>query len=354
MGQPKLMRFLTILAATVFLFAGSAGQAAESDSGMVNLSGIKRVVAISDVHGALFQLLDTLEACRLIARRPEHPLTEAAALKILGPRDYDRYLTFTGRETVLVFCGDYVARGDWSREVLDLILFLEKEAGQQGGQVIALPGNHEIHLLDGRVFETSQSEENTEEDDPLRESFKRLTSVQDGTIEELLSAKGFYGSWLRKLPMAARVNDVFFVHAGLPSRVRLNQVLDSFLQARSSENWLADIFQSDTSPVQIRKFLQGGKKKKSWWKKSEEMDRLLAELDCHYLVFGHDPGAFGEKGKIGVRDGRIFNIDTGMTPLKGYSAGSALEIDFTGLKPRFTAVEASEPGDFQRRLLETE
>jgi hypothetical protein len=49
------------------------------------------------------------------------------------------------------------------------------------------------------------------------------------------------------------------------------------------------------------------------------------------MVFGHDPGAFHNKGEIGQEeDGRIFLIDVGMSPAIDYSKGALLLIGTNG------------------------
>jgi hypothetical protein len=72
------------------------------------------------------------------------------------------------------------------------------------------------------------------------------------------------------------------------------------------------------------------------------------------MVVGHDPGALGKKGIIGERFGRIFNIDVGMTPDKGYSSGGAMLIDCKKKQPVFTALEAKTSGVFTKRVLHCE
>ena len=60
--------------------------------------------------------------------------------------DFDHW---TGGKTTLVQTGDLLDRGPKPREVMDLMMALEKEAGQAGGRVVSLLGNHEMMNIMG-------------------------------------------------------------------------------------------------------------------------------------------------------------------------------------------------------------
>ncbi|WP_299961929.1 metallophosphoesterase family protein [uncultured Roseobacter sp.] len=81
-----------------------------------------RVYAIGDIHGRADLLADLLEK---IAR--------------------DRAAQADARDVKYVFLGDYVDRGERSREVLDQLSALR---GQRGQEAVFLRGNHEAALLD--------------------------------------------------------------------------------------------------------------------------------------------------------------------------------------------------------------
>ena len=80
---------------------------------------------------------------------------------------------------------------------------------------------------------------------------------------------------------------------------------------------------------------------RKWWKDDVEKRDLLA-LPAGHIVFGHDPGAFRDKGTIQARDkGRLFLIDVGMTPEFDYSKGALLLIDRQGDLDVATAMDAA-------------
>ena len=109
-----------------------------------------RVVAIGDVHGAYPEFVSILQRTGLI----------------------DGNLKWIGGSVILVQTGDLLDRGRRSRECLDLLMELERQAKKRGGKVIPLLGNHEVLniLGDGnyvtteiyRTFATSRSEKTRE------------------------------------------------------------------------------------------------------------------------------------------------------------------------------------------------
>ena len=58
-------------------------------------------------------------------------------------------------------------------------------------------------------------------------------------------------------------------------------------------------------------------------------------------MFGHDPGAFRDKGTIQTKGGRLFLIDVGMTPEFDYSKGALLLIDRKDGQDVATSMDAS-------------
>ena len=97
-----------------FLFSGSKS--------CVTLTGMERVFAIGDIHGCLDKLVPLMNM-----------------IKINPAQDF------------LVFIGDYIDRGDHSREVVDYLVDLKLRLPE----LIFLLGNHEQMLLeyiDGRIL----------------------------------------------------------------------------------------------------------------------------------------------------------------------------------------------------------
>ena len=101
-----------------------------------HFSGVKRIVAVSDIHGAYDALVATLQVSDVI----------------------DDSLAWSGAETHLVLTGDLLDRGPDSRLVVDLIMRLEQEAVHAGGYVHQLLGNHEVMNLIGDLRYVSAPE----------------------------------------------------------------------------------------------------------------------------------------------------------------------------------------------------
>ena len=183
-----------------------------------------RIVAVGDIHGADTQL--------------------RALLQILGLTDASHQ--WIGGSATLVQTGDYTDRGVGVRRVLDLLMRLEREADEAGGQVMVLLGNHEAMNLMHHVRDTTpallahfadaksegRQQDAYEEDmrfrqqraeelgplalpDPTREEW--MTTHPPGLIEYLdaLGPDGHYGRWLRKRPVVVRVGDSILLHGGL-------------------------------------------------------------------------------------------------------------------------------------------
>lgn len=180
-------------------------------------SGVARVVAISDVHGAYDAMVRTLKNAGIL----------------------DESLQWSAGETHLVITGDLLDRGPDSRSVMDLIMGIEPEAETAGGAVHLLLGNHEVMNLVGDLRYVSIEEYaafSADESADERERWFRIYRDRQliVTNEAALRAKfdtnrppgffahrrafrsdGKYGKWLLSKPLITVINDTAFVHGGL-------------------------------------------------------------------------------------------------------------------------------------------
>ena len=194
-----------------------------------------RIVAIADVHGAYPQFVALLQSARLI----------------------DTKLKWIGGSAVLVQTGDVIDRGAQSRECLDLLMALEKEAPKKGGAVIPLLGNHEVMNVVGllgyvtpeiyKSFAKGDAEKKRQQaykdylkflaahdghghspipsippippgppgDDAAR--VKWMDEHPPGFVEhrDAFGPKGKYGKWIRTHHAVVQVGDGVFLHGGL-------------------------------------------------------------------------------------------------------------------------------------------
>jgi hypothetical protein len=183
------------------------------------------VVAIGDVHGDFDDFLAILQRTALI----------------------DAQHHWTGDKATLVQVGDLLDRGPKPREVMDLMMALEKEAPKTGGRVVSLLGNHEMMNLMGDLryvttenyasFADSKSEERRQSayeqyvkwrssHGPLLAELPQPMELTEpewmarhpvGFIEhrEAFGPNGSYGRWLREHSALANIGDVIFLHGGI-------------------------------------------------------------------------------------------------------------------------------------------
>ena len=183
-----------------------------------------RVVAIGDIHGAGGVFRELLKAA---------DLTDATG-------------TWTGGTTTLVQTGDFTDRGPDVRQVMDLLMQLQRDASAAGGEVRVLLGNHEAMNLMGSVrdvttdiYATFAADDSQEQRDAAYRSYRSWTERREtelghplpdvqtqeewladhpfGFLEYLdaLGPDGHYGRWLRQRPIATRVGGAIFLHGGL-------------------------------------------------------------------------------------------------------------------------------------------
>jgi len=183
------------------------------------------LVAIGDVHGDFDDFVGILQRIGLI----------------------DKQNHWTGGKTTFVQTGDLLDRGPKPREVMDLMMALEKDAGQAGGRVVSLLGNHEMMNIMGDLryvtpanyasFADSKSAQRQkfayEEYAKWRNRHPELISELSQPMElteaewmarhplgfieqrEAFSPKGEYGKWLRGHNALAEVGGEIFLHGGI-------------------------------------------------------------------------------------------------------------------------------------------
>jgi hypothetical protein len=213
------------LACALALAAAGAAAAWAGVRSDVAGAGARRLVAIGDIHGAFNGVREILRKVELIDEK-------------------DRWV---GGDAVLVQTGDFLDRGPGATKVARLLIDLQQQAPNDGGEVIVLLGNHEILNLLGDLRDVTKyilrnhvdghSEKRLtvscngyaayhrrlyglrgEKPPKQRELIEQcLAEQQLGLVEYLkeIGPTGDVGRWLRTLPVAVRVGDVVFVHGGI-------------------------------------------------------------------------------------------------------------------------------------------
>jgi hypothetical protein len=214
-----------------------------------------RVVAIGDVHGAFTEFVTILQRTGLV----------------------DGKRRWSGGSATFVQIGDLLDRGPRTRECLDLVMDLEKQAPKAGGAVIPLLGNHEAMNVMGdvryvtpeiyRTFATSRSEEIRGKafqdyvtflsahvghvhsflvpaDDATRK--KWMDEHPPGYFEyrDAFGPDGKYGRWIRRHQTIVQIGDGLFVHGGLNPALQFQSVAELDAQVAAELGGFDEIWKS--------------------------------------------------------------------------------------------------------------
>jgi hypothetical protein len=207
-GWRRATAALLIAAMLATSVLGRNAQAAEAPN---SFSGVERIVAFADVHGAYDELTKLLQSVGVV----------------------DAQLHWSAGRTHLVSLGDLLDRGADSRKVMDLLMRLQGEAQAAGGQVHVVLGNHEAMnvLGDLRYVVPGEFAAYAGDEDPAERArhrdgflarqpgasaadFDRLFPPGYFGQRRLLGPDGTYGRWLLALPAAIKVNDTVYLHGG--------------------------------------------------------------------------------------------------------------------------------------------
>lgn len=240
----------------------------------------------------------------------------------------DEHLRWTGGTRRLVQVGDIVDRGPEPLGAIDLLMRLQREAREAGGEVVCLVGNHELFALRAGAGDHSSR---------LRWSlnggtacYREWAARLDIPADELalpypeafytsFGPTDLYGRWIRSNPIAVQVGEYVVVHAGwTPAAPGSLEEANSLYAAA-----LAD-------PERFMVAVQPGGElaglyEMLWARRQpeEEIRTACDRLGCKGLIAGHTPVG----GILTSCEGRLVQIDVGM-----YVAGAwgALGLDDDG------------------------
>jgi len=264
----------TLLVAVWAILAVAHAAPAQQDT----WSGVERIVAVGDVHGDADQLLRVLRAAEVV---------NANGRWIAG-------------KTHLVQLGDVLDRAPDSRKAMDLLMDLERQAAAAGGVVHALIGNHEAMVLldDWRYVHPGEVKAFGCEDD----------------FRKALGPQGHYGKWLRSHNTIIKINDLLFVHGGIPpgcARMTLAQINQAIREQllKSDRKGLAN---GHDSPLWDRSLALGNEDDAA-----EQLDVILKHHGARHLVVGHTVAIEGILVSAG---GRLIRADVGLSRYYGGAA----------------------------------
>ncbi|HEX7734360.1 MAG TPA: metallophosphoesterase family protein [Ktedonobacteraceae bacterium] len=151
---------------------------------------------IGDVHGQLKKLNKLLREIHLV----------------------DEHQAWTGGSATLWFIGDLVDRGPDSIAVLNLVMRLQAEAQQAGGQVACLLGNHELMMLAAYRFGRRST--------GLSSSFITRWKQNGGNRKDLAELTREHLDWLAQLPAMALTAKRLLFHADAPFYLRYGSTIE--------------------------------------------------------------------------------------------------------------------------------
>ena len=244
-------------------------------------TGVKRIVAVGDVHGDYGQFVKTLQYVRVI----------------------DKDGKWIGGKTHLVQTGDVFDRGPDSRKVMDLLMELEKEAAKAGGGVHALIGNHEAMVLRGDWRYVHDGE---------WQAFGGKEKYR-----EALSAKGKYGKWLRSHNAVIKINDVLFLHGGLGGRYTTMSLDDINKGVREGLKTGGGMARDSGGPLWYRGLARGDDRGVAG-----QLKPVFKTHKAKHIVIGHT--VTGSRQIVPKAGGKVICIDVGMSKAYGGPAACLL------------------------------
>jgi hypothetical protein len=293
---------------------------------------IEKIVVIGDLHGDYENFVDILKGTGLV----------------------DDDLHWAAGDTHFVQTGDILDRGHFAKDILDLILSLEKEAEAAGGKVHLLLGNHEemnivntafqqlgyVPLSQFKDFLPRKFRENTEK--KIRSNFQKNNSEANSNItaEEAIDNYwtkymeeqkkeagqkyfyGFidaYGSWLLEHNIVIKINDTIFVHGGINEEFSKWPLKKINTQARKELRQYKDYARFQIRPTIIPPEIVNNGEGPFWFRGfalndeedfKKEVKSILKNLDAKHMVIAHTP----RRNVINSRfDDKIWMIDTGIS-----------------------------------------
>jgi hypothetical protein len=312
-------------------------------------SGVDRVVAVADLHGDYDRFV-------FILSHPQVALVDADLHWIAG-------------KTHLVQLGDVLDRGARAKDILDLLMRLEKEAAAAGGMVHTILGNHEemnitgisldypgyvtvdqfVDFLpedfrrerDARYVKTLPPEDqkkadleglDVRTDEGYRAFWQKILASKDPQAARAYVA-GFndvYGAWLVRQNAVIKINDVVYVHGGISDAMskwplrEINQVMRTeleFFQGRMrnpqqyARPFHPRLVYDPDSPLWFR-----GLAMKNGATAETEIDRILGRLGARAIVIGHNFFAFNggsspvlSRSSVSRFHEKVWIMDTGIS-----------------------------------------
>ncbi|UCC41259.1 MAG: metallophosphoesterase, partial [Candidatus Aminicenantes bacterium] len=320
---------------------------------------VEKIIAIGDLHGDYESFLNILQQTRII----------------------DKEHHWIAGKVHLVQIGDIFDRGSQPKEILNLLMKLEKEAEEAGGKVHVLIGNHEMINIAGRAFDftgyvslgqfvsflpgkykeeietkfrkslgensPTETSSNSSFDPNLEVEWRKFLKDATSSRNHPARRKYFqnliekYGEWIINKNAVIKINDIIFVHGGLNEKYSkrklkdLNKAIQKEMKSLAaatkssfSRNVQSRIVYDSNGPLWYRELAHGEEKYFL-----DEVDRILKNLKARYMVIAHTPKLIDNKDDMKRFNGKIWIIDTGISTVYRNGRQSALIVENGEFKP---------------------
>jgi len=253
---------------------------------------VPRIFAVSDVHGEYEHLKNILISSGVI----------------------DENLRWAWGDGHLVVVGDVFDRGPRVTECLWLIYRLEQEAKQDNGRVHYLLGNHELMVLRG---------DNRYIHERYLGGIVKKTRIEH---KDLYGPDMVLGRWLRSKHTLVMVNDIIYVHGGIPpcfverdlTMSEANEMARNNIDLRSSQlafNDFVKLLYGSEGPFWYRGYFEA-KENRYPLATQGDVDSILGRYGADAIVIGHTE----VDSVLGMYNDKIMAIDVPVEELGGLQA----------------------------------
>ncbi len=279
---------------------------------IAQLDGVSELWVMSDVHGDYNAFTTLLTGAKIIASAPATP----------------QAVQWSAGTAALVIVGDLIDKGPDAPDVIRLLIALRAAAEKAGGHVIATMGNHEAEFLADPMNSKASGAGGLDAE---------LVSL-NLTPADTAAGKNDVGQFIRDMPVAARVDDWFFVHAGKTDGKSVAQLSGDLQMGIDGMGFGAPVLSATDSLLEVKL----GKGSPNWWDATMNAQTLLSQwtqaLGVKHLVMGHQPGAVSfADGTTRAADqmiqkygGLLFMVDTGLSVGADGTGGALLHVTGAG------------------------
>jgi hypothetical protein len=266
------------------------------------------IYVVGDVHGDYKRLVRVLTAAAVI-----------------GNAEDPKHVSWKAGNAMVVFLGDLIDKGQHSVDVIDFVQALRKAAGEKGGQVFTLMGNHEAEFL-------------ADPSSRKVKDFSRELKAQKLSPADVAACRTEVGEFLCAEPFALRIRSWFFSHGGNTHARSMATLIEKLQAGVDADGFGTEELIGDNSILEAR-LNKKGPNGRPWFESGPNRDAqtllqsYVDALGVKHLVQGHQSGnvTFADgvrrkKGQMFQRYGLLFLADTGMSKAIDDSDGAVLRI----------------------------